>query len=76
MKHISKQGPVYVRTLVAVAGAGLKGWRADKSEDSSDDDFLMSPTFEMKNDIKSDVKQSMPPRIEVIDCDEEDNDGK
>ncbi|XP_046853882.1 uncharacterized protein LOC124447016 isoform X2 [Xenia sp. Carnegie-2017] len=76
LKHISKQGPVYLRTLVAVPGAGLKGWRADKSEDSSDDDFLMSPTFEMKNDIKSDVKQSMPPRIEVIDCDKEDNDGK
>ncbi|XP_046854199.1 uncharacterized protein LOC124447331 [Xenia sp. Carnegie-2017] len=36
----------------------------------------MSPTFEMKNDIKSDVKQSMPPPIEVIDCDKEDNDGR
>ncbi len=72
MKHISKQGPVYIRSVIDVPGEDLQGWLGDKVEDeSSDNGTLMKPAFKINDEKKAGKSTTAQVPVEVIDDDVE-----
>ena len=59
LKHISKQGPVYIRSIIDVPGEDLEGWLGEKLADelsTSDDESLLKSAF-ATNEGKRDAKK-------------------
>ena len=73
LKHISKQGPVYSRSIIDVPGEDVEGWLGERLADEliSDDESLLKSaraTNEGKRDAK---KVTMQVPVEVSDDDVE-----
>ena len=72
LKHISKQGPVYIRSVIDVSGEDLTGWLGDKFEDeSSDDESHVNPVFVMNDKRKTAASTTVQVPVEVSDDDAE-----
>ncbi|CAB3981919.1 Hypothetical predicted protein [Paramuricea clavata] len=66
LKHISNQGPVYIRSVIDVSGEDLKGWLGDKFEDeSNDDESIMNPVFAMNDKRKVAASTTLQPQVPV-----------
>ena len=70
LKHISKQGPVYIRSIVDVPGEDLEGWLGEKLEDEvSDDESLLRPAFDINDRKRAAENVTMQVPVEVSDDD-------
>ena len=72
MKHISKQGPVYIRSIIDVPGEDLEGWLGEKLADELSDDESLLKSALATNDGKRDAKKvTLQVPLEVSDDDVE-----
>ena len=71
LKHISKQGPVYIRSIIDVPGEDLEGWFGEKLEDElSEDESLLKSALATKEGKRAAKKVIMQVPVEVSDDDD------
>ena len=72
LKHISKLGPIYIRSIIDVPGEDLEGWLGEKLVDELSDDESLLKSALATNEGKRDAKKvTLQVPVEVSDDDVE-----